>query len=748
MTPKNIFDLKIKNKLLISLASIAVSIAVFSLIIFYFIKQNQIRSNLQDNIRLLQLKINSISIAESELVLNLNFDADLFRLGKNVYTKQIELSKREIIQKNKEIEEISQDLDLVEIENNLGNFSKQIETYFLNYQELVEYAKNKGNLDFGIKGEMLAAGRLLQTQITDNVDSEIIHEIQYFETKYLSENEQSIFQKWLDALTKLEEKLKINSKDSLTQFLSLADTLIQTKKTKNIEIIHNNYEIYKSLILQFVDLQLKFGIKPDEGLQGKSKIYLKKLVDTMDDINQNVQRINQAYLSEMSLYLIILLVFIISFNILIFYFITKSILNPIYKIAPFISKISKGLLPNDIQYIVNDEFAEMIEHLHILRNHLSNTKTFADHVSNGYLETEINVFSQRSELGGALSKMRNELIKVSKQREQKQKEEEQRNWATHGIAELSEIMRRNFNTVDELGTEILKQLINYLKANQGGLFLYNEENSDDKYLEMIACYAYSRKKFVQKRIKPGEGLVGACAVERKKIYLKKIPKKYIEITSGLGQAVPTSLLIVPLKFEKSLFGVMEIASFSEFKDHEIEFVEKIGETIATTLANVKISTRTSELLRQSKIQSEKLANKEDEMRKKVEEVSELKQLAESKAANLDEYLKAIVRTVPMIEFDMQEQITKVNELFCKLLEYNEIDMEGKFHYFLMESGYSSSIEYQRFWANLKRGNDQHIVFKYITRRGEEKSILGFYSPLKDTKGNTLKVFGILIPENQ
>ena len=78
------------------------------------------------------------------------------------------------------------------------------------------------------------------------------------------------------------------------------------------------------------------------------------------------------------------------------------------------------------------------------------------------------------------------------------------------------------------------------------------------------------KKYLKKRIEIGEGLTGTCALEKQTIFLTDIPDNYIEITSGLGDAPPRSILIVPMKTEEAIFGIIELASFNVFKAHEVQ----------------------------------------------------------------------------------------------------------------------------------------------------------------------------------
>ena len=169
--------------------------------------------------------------------------------------------------------------------------------------------------------------------------------------------------------------------------------------------------------------------------------------------------------------------------------------------------------------------------------------------------------------------------------------ENKRNWTTAGLAQIGEILRAN-NTSSELFDQVIQFVVKYTHSNQGGLFLLNDDDDKDLYLELLSCYAYTRKKFMTKRISLGEGLVGQCFVEREKIILLKVPEDYINITSGLGDAVPNALLIVPLKVNEKIYGVLELASFRPYEDYEIDLVEKFADSIGATVSTVKVNERT------------------------------------------------------------------------------------------------------------------------------------------------------------
>jgi flagellar motility protein MotE (MotC chaperone) len=134
-------------------------------------------------------------------------------------------------------------------------------------------------------------------------------------------------------------------------------------------------------------------------------------------------------------------------------------------------------------------------------------------------------------------------------------------------------------------------------------------------------FAFNIKKFEKQRVKLGEGILGQTFLEKETTYLTNMPEEYVRITSGLGDAAPKSILIVPLKVDKDVYGIVELASFKEFEPHEISFVERLGETIASTLSSVKINQRNRRLLEQSQQQTEEMRSQEEEMRQNMEELT-------------------------------------------------------------------------------------------------------------------------------
>ncbi|MCK5170991.1 MAG: GAF domain-containing protein, partial [Bacteroidales bacterium] len=305
---------------------------------------------------------------------------------------------------------------------------------------------------------------------------------------------------------------------------------------------------------------------------------------------------------------------------IVIWLIAKNITKPIIKVTEILKSVARGKIDESLimEVKTKDEVGEMTMALNTSIRGLNKKAEFANEIGSGNVDHELELISNEDELGQSLINMRNNLLKARSEEEKRKTEEEKRRWTDEGLTKFAEILRKNNDDLNILANEIIKNIVYYLDANQGGLFILNDQEQSTVIFDLLSAFAFDREKFIKKQVELGEGLVGTCAAEKSTIYLTEIPQDYIQITSGLGNANPNSLLLVPLKMENDILGVIELASFNKFKKHEIEFAEKAAESIASTLKSVRINTRTSQLLEQSQQQAEEMAAQEEEMRQNME----------------------------------------------------------------------------------------------------------------------------------
>lgn len=218
--------------------------------------------------------------------------------------------------------------------------------------------------------------------------------------------------------------------------------------------------------------------------------------------------------------------------------------------------------------------------------------------------------SKNDKLGIALIEMQQKLQNFAI-------EEQKRNWSISGLAMFSDILRDLNQDLETLGDNILKRLLKHIDANQGKLYVVFQDENGLEYLGPISCYAWDRKKFTEEKIDKGIGLIGQCWHEAQPIYLTDIPQNYIQITSGLGAANPTNILITPLKVFDTVYGVLEIASFKTIEPFEREFIQSLSENIAGSISFVKMAEKTQFLLKEQEIE---LKKNEREMQNTVEKL--------------------------------------------------------------------------------------------------------------------------------
>lgn len=366
--------------------------------------------------------------------------------------------------------------------------------------------------------------------------------------------------------------------------------------------------------------------------------------------------------------------------------------------------------------------------------------SFIENLRQDKLDEPLTNEDKKDPMTQALLNLREFMVQSKTEQERRRVEEEQRTWVTQGLAQFGEILRKSNDNLEEFSYNIIRYLVNYMKINQGGVFLLNQSKNGDKYFEMTACVAFDRRKYTDKTINWGEGLIGRCGLEKETILLTDIPNDYIHITSGLGEANPGTILIVPLKTNDELYGVIELASFQVLQKFEVELVEKSAESIAATIATVKNNIQTNKLLKETQIQAEKMAQQEEELRQNLEEMRATQEESDRREIERKGILEAIDHAAISCEFDISGKLLSVNDNFLKRFKYKPEEVEGqnlKIFFFKEDVG-----ELDRILADLQNGQNFRGRVRRRTKSGDEIYLLSTYSPVMDHNGDILKILSL------
>jgi GAF domain-containing protein len=315
----------------------------------------------------------------------------------------------------------------------------------------------------------------------------------------------------------------------------------------------------------------------------------------------------------------------------------------------------------------NKEFQRLAKEINEILEQLKDATEFVAAIGQGKLDYDYKILDADYQTGK--NRLADSLIQMQEKLKSLNEEEQRRQWANEGLTKFVDILRSSEDSINTLGDKIISALVKYTNSNQGGLYILNDEDEENKYLELISLFAFDLKKYQNRKIILGEGILGQTFLEKETTVLTEIPEEYIRITSGLGDAYPKSLLIVPLKVDKEVYGIVELASFKNYQPHEITFVEKLAETIASTLAAVKVGQKNRNLIEQFQQQTEEMRAQEEEMRQNMEE---LQATQEELSRKEQDYLSKIAG----LESHMSEGLTKEtfdklkNELTSKEQEYH------------------------------------------------------------------------------
>jgi signal transduction histidine kinase/CheY-like chemotaxis protein len=182
----------------------------------------------------------------------------------------------------------------------------------------------------------------------------------------------------------------------------------------------------------------------------------------------------------------------------------------------------------------------------------------------------------------------------------------------------------------------MSELSPAVSAQHGAFFLADHEEESGNYeLRLLASYGYTVRKSVSNRFRPGEGLVGQAALERKAILIVDPPDDYIHIASGLGEAVPRNIIVIPVLFEEQVLAVIELASFRPFSEIILQFLDQLTETIGVVLSTIIANVRTEQLLQQSQSQSQELQSQSQALKTQQEELQATNEELQEKAELLE-----------------------------------------------------------------------------------------------------------------
>lgn len=524
-------------------------------------------------------------------------DEDFLISGKHEYLENHYKELKKLDSLRQEILKLALAQNL-ETQKSVKEIEAEIENYKNHFHHLVDLYFTRGFQDFGTEGDMRTAIRGLEKSGLNFDLAKMLmlrrHEKDFFLRKNL----------------KYLQKFKADA------------AVFQTSLMENEELfpLFDPLQDYLKLFEKMVHIETEIGLDEKSGTIGeiaKSTSRLEHLIELFDfKVQQNIEHsvTNTIYV------LIMLIGAQVLLSIFLTIFFIRVIVKPIESINQKAKLLAKGQIPNINEVDGKDEVAQTQDSFNQLIQNSKKAIKFAYKIGEGDFNYSYNT-NKKDKMGNALIEMRERLKDIQNQQDLAKIEEEKQTWATEGVAFFGEMLRKSNNNIKEMTYEILKEIIGYVDAQQGAIYiLENSKETKKQILTLSAVYSGDRRKYNEKELGLGEGIIGQTALENKKVVFTKIPESYKNIDTGMATFSPKMVLVLPLAVNGEVQGVLELSCIEKLEDHVIEFLEKLAESIASTISNVRVNETTKVLLENSQKMSEELRAQEEELRQNQEEM--------------------------------------------------------------------------------------------------------------------------------
>ncbi len=509
---------------------------------------------------------------------------------------------------------VREELQFIESANLLNTVSttevilQSLDSLDTKFNLLITLLKKRGFKDFGLEGLLRKA----------------IHSVENSSFPYDKADMLTLRRHEKDFFLRKDIKYQNEFDAKFDRFVSYIQT---TPSNAERDAILADLRDYQMLFSYVVDIDRRIGLKETDGFKGQINADLIKLKGSIQSLRLHIKDISSFFKQSAITTLIMLFVAQLTLGVILTIVYSDVITKAIKELRNAMKSLSDGIFPTKLIVKSNEEIGETKLAFNQLLDRMKAAQNFSEELGNGKLKAAYDLNFKDDILARSLIKMQIQLVDASEK-------QEIINWNNLGLAKLNEILKTENSEIHVLGDKIINLLVKYLNANQGAIYVIHQSESEH-YAERIATYAYNKKKFIDQRIEVGQGLIGQCMLEKSTIVLTDIPSEFIKITSGLGEAVPSFIIILPLIIQNRIEGIVELASFQKLKSHQIGFLERIAENIASILANKKINSETAHLLDDARHRAQQLASQEEEIRQNAEEMQAIQEQLEREKMSME-----------------------------------------------------------------------------------------------------------------
>jgi methyl-accepting chemotaxis protein len=474
------------------------------------------------------------------------------------------------------------------------------------FEQLTELMRHRGFKDYGLEGQLRAA----------------IHKVENSKHAYSKADMLTLRRHEKDFFLRRDLKYQQEFNKKADEFMTVLQAERASTERDEIILLLNDY---KEKFNEVVAVDEKIGLQ-DSGLKKEIDRHFAAIKNSARFLIASIARQKEENESISWLWLLILFGLELAAGLVLAIVYANQITHAVKELRHAIRSFANGVFPPPLVVKSEEEIGQTKEAFNQLLQRIKAAQDFSLALGNGQLD-----YPYRDEFKDDL--LAQALIKTQHELKRAQQEERIINWTNVGLAQLNQVMKSQNADLVTLGNDILKLVVTYVEMNQGALYIVHKEEGRI-VADRIATYAYGKRKIVEQRIEAGQGLIGQCLLEKSSILLTEVPRDYVKITSGLGEATPRFIQITPLLANDEIIGIIELAGFQEPEEYQRNFIETMAKNIAVLLNDKRTAVETKKLLDNARAHAQQLASQEEEIRQNAEEMQAITEQLEREKKDL------------------------------------------------------------------------------------------------------------------
>ncbi len=612
------------------------------------------------------------------------------------------------------------------------HFRENVETLLSDYELLVrqnellfKYIINIGDLNTGLYNKMKKAEQTFLLKL-EGFDSQGIVSAKF---KLLDHSlELLVENKSILLLNEVQKQIKDISSD--------IDSRVNFPNNYSKIRVQDSYLYFQTSFYELAKQISAIGFGNEIGLLAELNLNYSRIEKRLDKLLIIIKNRKEILIRYVFIVISALILFSIVFSMFLSRFLGVEIRKIFDGLKHYISILKKGEFPKLEKNKFVQESHELFDLFDEYQNQIVVSKEILQSLIENKKEENLKYDEQSLILKSELLKVEDVISTLKKKLNDEISKSKNIFWVNKGIGQITDILRSNYDNSVLQSDELITSLVKFLDSPIGALY-----SVDNKVITMRASFAYGEKKRIKKQLIFGEGIVGTAAAERRTILINAIPNDYFDIISGFGKAKPRNILVCPIKLNDEVYGVIELASFSQFSEKEIEFIEEVSKTIAYSFAISKIANENLVKIDNMNIEISQLKNENATLLNDYDELNLTYKQINDEFNDNKLVMKSIDDVAMIADVYIDGSVFNYNKSFDEFFKSIGINsFSYNFKEYLAEINKSPNFDIELIWKNLKLGV-KHLGINNVKIFDVSYSFYNIFLPISydDDKISEIKI---------